>query len=149
MWADEVYRISILNEASSAAIRANEGAQSPEEKAWSCNHCSVHLNNLQTQEHVVEHVMKSQVFHPACYALSSELTCYLRHAIADPQETVDHFRAPLPYNESPPKGTFQLVEGTYQDLDIGFGEVRRISLCPESEGVDWSSVPVYIRKRFN
>ncbi|KAH9919298.1 uncharacterized protein B0H18DRAFT_1028222 [Fomitopsis serialis] len=65
----------ILEEDEEDCVRRAEEAATPTQPSlWSCNHCSVHLDNLQPRSTVVEHVEAS-------------------HAIAEPEEDVDFFLA--------------------------------------------------------
>ncbi|KAH9922967.1 uncharacterized protein B0H18DRAFT_498915 [Fomitopsis serialis] len=62
-----------LNEDESAAVRRAEGADPAwQQEMWSCNHCTIHLNNLQTYPMVLDHVKKT-------------------HALDTPEENVDLF----------------------------------------------------------
>ncbi|EPT00235.1 hypothetical protein FOMPIDRAFT_1016557 [Fomitopsis schrenkii] len=111
--SSRTYCISMLDEASSATIRANDGRHYSKSKVWSCNHCCAHLNDWQSQAHVVEHVLTV-------------------HAVADAMDNVDYFRAAAPlydYRHTVPLCGEKVspVDGTYQDIVIE---------CPEDEPRD-------------
>ncbi|TFY63574.1 hypothetical protein EVJ58_g3180 [Rhodofomes roseus] len=64
-----------LNEKNSAILRQKEGTDpASDQEMWSCNHCTIHLNDLQTHAVVLKHVQET-------------------HAINDPEENVDLFHA--------------------------------------------------------
>ncbi|KZT69603.1 hypothetical protein DAEQUDRAFT_726585 [Daedalea quercina L-15889] len=64
-----------LTEEESAAVRQAEGVDPAEaQDMWSCNHCAVHLNSLQTYPVVFEHLR-------------------VAHVIEEPEENVDLFHA--------------------------------------------------------
>ncbi|KZT69602.1 hypothetical protein DAEQUDRAFT_726583 [Daedalea quercina L-15889] len=67
--------VRVLSEEDSATMREAEGDdRAGDQKMWSCNHCAVHFNNLQTRPVVEKHVQET-------------------HAINEPAETVDLFHA--------------------------------------------------------
>ncbi|EPT00224.1 hypothetical protein FOMPIDRAFT_89701 [Fomitopsis schrenkii] len=122
--SSETYCISMLDEASSAAVRANDGTHYAETKAWSCNHCCAHLNDWQSQAHVIEHVLRS-------------------HAVADPMNHVDYIRALAPVYDyrQPLRGeNVSPVDVTYQDIAIELPEDDAKDEFVGWEAVDWNPI---------